>query len=262
MWMLFELAGYNLVFCSQCVTSSSCSGPNLLPFSTGKMTTNKGKETEKISLRSQTNIIKTNPATAKLITSGPSIQRPLYISSTSIINRPLSPISSALVTQPSYSRPRSPRPNFSPNFTSLNRYSPLQSPMGSIRPITPSTFKQIVSQASSSSQSPQVSQEPSEYKYKPIEDYIITIEPEYWAKNPNLNTYQLCESIFPKTHFYIPDNFNKSQQYYEAILIQTNSILMQNNHDPQYPTKIRYCKVRLLKVWTLAEWGQEPHQTK
>ncbi|KAG8634082.1 hypothetical protein MANES_17G011801v8 [Manihot esculenta] len=90
----------------------------------------------------------------------------------------------------------------------------------------------------------------------------MTIEPEYWAKNPNLNSYQICDSIFPKTHFYIPDNFGKSQQYYENILIQTNSIFIQNNYDPQYPNKIRYCKVRLLKVWTLAEWGQEPHQTK
>ncbi|KAG8635592.1 hypothetical protein MANES_16G050528v8 [Manihot esculenta] len=174
------------------------------------------------------------------------------------MQRPINPISSALVVQPSYPRPRSPRPN----FTSLNKFSPLQSPTRLIEPVTPSTFKQAVTGPSTSS--PITSQElaQSEYKYKPIEDYVLTIEPEYWAQNPNLNVYQFCESIFPKTHYYIPDNFHKSQQYYEAILINTNSILIHNNFDPKFPNKLRYCNVRILKIWKISDWGQEPHKTK
>ena len=77
----------------------------------------KGKETEKISLRSQTNIAKTNLTKLQLFTSGPSTtQRPIYTSSTSILNRPMSPISSALIIQPNSPRPRSPRPAFASNL--------------------------------------------------------------------------------------------------------------------------------------------------
>ncbi|KAG8635429.1 uncharacterized protein LOC122722121 [Manihot esculenta] len=237
--------------------------------------TDKGKEVEKISLRSKTNISKTNSTKLQLFTSGhSSIQsltsgqnitgqlaapRPLYTNTTSIINRPIGHISSALITQPNYPRPRSPRPY----FTSLNKFSPLQA-----EPIPPSTFKQIVTRPASpspiaSASSPYLSQVvQTQYTYKDAEDFVITIEPEYWAQNPNLNIYQLCESIFPKTHYYLPDNFQKSQSYYEALLVHTNSILIQNNYDPKNHTKLRYCKVRLLKVWTLIEWGQEPHRTK
>ncbi|KAG8661928.1 hypothetical protein MANES_01G049555v8 [Manihot esculenta] len=229
--------------------------------------TDKGKEAEKISLRSQSS--QTNLTKLQLFTPGHSsvqnitgqlsVPRPLYTNTTSIINRPIGHISSALITQPHYARPRSPRPH----FTSFNKFSPLQTV-----PITPSTFKQAVTNTSSprhtipTSPSSSSQTDLAQYKYKPIEDQIITIEPEYWTQNPHLNEYQLCETIFPKTHYYIPDNFQKSQIYYEAILTHTNSILIQNNFDPHNPTKLRYCKVRLLKVWTLTEWGQEPHKTK
>ena len=147
--------------------------------------TDKGKEAEKVSLRSQTSVTKTNLPNLQLFNSGQtSVHRPIYTSTSSIMHRPMSQMSSALITQPSYPRPRSPRPN----FVSLNRFSPLQTP---IKPITPSTFKQAVTGPSSSSPKPIISsdQSQSEYKYKSVEDYILTIEPEYWAQNPNLNVY-------------------------------------------------------------------------
>ncbi|KAG8646404.1 hypothetical protein MANES_09G001501v8, partial [Manihot esculenta] len=143
-------------------------------------------------------------------------------------------------------------------------FSPLQS-----TPIPPSTFKQAVtgptaSGPSSSNPLPTSSQEFSQtdYTYKPIDEYILTIEPEYWAQNPNISIYQLCSTIFPKSHFYIPDNFQKSQHFYEIILKNTCSIIIHNNYDPQIPNKLKYCKVRILKVWTLTDWGLEPHKMR
>ncbi|KAG8655635.1 hypothetical protein MANES_04G055388v8 [Manihot esculenta] len=234
---------------------------------------NKGKdpdETSKISLRQKTNETQrinvnlfsgqSSRPNVNASSSGLSprqntyLHKPMFTSSTSIINRPLSPMSSALITRPS-------SPQSSSQFTLLNKFSPLQPQ----KLITPSTFKQVVTGQSlsptySPTQSLQINQ--PEYSYKTIEDVILTIEPEYWSQNPNLNVYQLCESIFPKTHYYIPDNFAKNQSFYETILVQTNSILMYNNFDPHIKHKIRYCKVRIIRVLTISDWGQEPHKSK
>ncbi|KAG8655482.1 uncharacterized protein LOC110608268 isoform X2 [Manihot esculenta] len=210
--------------------------------------TDKGKEVEKrISLRSP--IIK--PCNISLLPSGQHSPRPIYTNTSSIITRPMNPISSALIST-----------NLRPSFASTNRFSPLLS-----APIPPSTFKQAVTGPtilSPSSSNPLPTQEPTqtEYSYKSIDEYILTIEPEYWAQNPNLNIYQLCSTIFPRNHYYIPDNFQKSQQFYETILINTCSIVIHNNYDPQNPNKLRYCKVRILKIWTLTDWGLEPHKMR
>ncbi|KAG8645720.1 hypothetical protein MANES_10G087151v8 [Manihot esculenta] len=37
---------------------------------------------------------------------------------------------------------------------------------------------------------------------------------------------------------------------------------MHNNFDPHIQNKIRYCKVRITKVLTISDWGQEPHKSK
>ncbi|KAG8650608.1 hypothetical protein MANES_07G055042v8 [Manihot esculenta] len=230
---------------------------------------NKEEEAPKISLRSKINM--TNTAYVDLfsgqsprpnIFSSSSRQsprpshRPIYTNTTSIMNRPLNPMSSALIIRPSSPQPKTP----SPQFTLLNKFTPLQPQ----ELITPSTFKQAVIGQSSSPNPLPTKPLPTqiEYSYKPIEDIILTIEPEYWTQNPNLNVYQICNTIFPKTHYYIPDNFSKNQSFYESILIKTNSIIMHNNFDPHVTNKIRYCKVRIIKVLTISDWGQEPHKNK
>jgi hypothetical protein len=174
-------------------------------------------------------------------------------------------------------RPLNPqRPIFIPDknqFPKLeNQFEPLANttPSPSTKTITApkETFKQALTNTSPSTSIKTPVPSPSkahyaptecEYQTKPISDEICVLEPEIYEQVSDLNPCQLAQYFLPSTHHYLPENFGKTQSYYENILVLTKSIYVQYVYDNIDHNKIRYCKVKLLQVLTLRDWGMKPH---
>lgn len=100
----------------------------------------------------------------------------------------------------------------------------------------------------------------SDFSYGPVINYVFTIEKPIMKKFPDMNPIAIVNDHLPKTHFYIPDNFNKSHAYYESILVHTKSAsFTYTKNKDEIPL---YCKVLLLRVLTLDDWGQAPGLAK
>jgi hypothetical protein len=173
-------------------------------------------------------------------------------------------------------RPLPMRPMFIPDkahFPKLeNPFEILNRPSSpSISTKSPETFKQALTNTPPSTTIKTPVPSPSkahyspsecEYHTKPSFEEICILEPEVFEQVPDINPCQLAQYYLPFTHHYIPENFGKNQSYYENILVLTKSIYLQYVYDSTDHNKIRYCKVKILQVLTLKEWGAKPHLTR
>ncbi|GAV91065.1 hypothetical protein CFOL_v3_34465, partial [Cephalotus follicularis] len=62
-------------------------------------------------------------------------------------------------------------------------------------------------------------------------------------------------------HYY-NNHSQKTQTFYEFILVDTYSIKINPKSDPKNPGLITHTSVFILKILTLSEWGQNPHYFK
>nr|GEX15388.1 hypothetical protein CTI12_AA514850 [Tanacetum cinerariifolium] len=149
-----------------------------------------------------------------------------------------------------YSSPYSPRPR--PTYSAL---ASLPSMSQSSTPYTRSPS--IPSSSSNITRSP--SDKP-EFQINPNKKIIKILEP-LEEKKLNQGFVSLIEYLYPRNaHFY--NNDWQTKEYYEMILRESQSIMVYQSHSKEFPKKIEYSKVKILKVLSLEEWGNKPHTNK
>ena len=81
------------------------------------------------------------------------------------------------------------------------------------------------------------------------------MEPEFWDRNPN----KVSLRIFPPEFHHQTVALKKTQQFYEFILVNSDSISIKHYKDA---SNITHSTVQILKVLTPASFGQNPNKTK
>lgn len=125
----------------------------------------------------------------------------------------------------------------SSNIMTQNRYTTIQ-------PITPSdlftkpTFE-------------------TQYKEKPEAHAIIPIERDWFQIDRKI----MYKNIFPKPFHYVPNDLRKTQKFYEFILVDTESIELSHTKNPT-TGEISFSKIKILKVLSIQDWGQELFKSK
>ncbi|XLU49654.1 hypothetical protein S245_044468, partial [Arachis hypogaea] len=71
----------------------------------------------------------------------------------------------------------------------------------------------------------------------------------------------LYKTIFPNTFHYIPINPQKTQKFYEFILVDTGSIELTHYRDSNTKQPV-YSKIKIMKILSLQEWELPPYQSK
>ncbi|GAV67207.1 hypothetical protein CFOL_v3_10715 [Cephalotus follicularis] len=107
-------------------------------------------------------------------------------------------------------------------------------------------------------------QNPDKTIYKhiknPCTEFLFFIEPEF-RKNCQTPTDIAKRVFYPDWHYY-NNHSQKTQTFYEFILVDTDSMKTNPKSDPKNPGLITHTSVFILKILTLAEWGQNPHYFK
>jgi len=84
------------------------------------------------------------------------------------------------------------------------------------------------------------------------------MEPEFWDDNLN----KVYSRIFPPGFHHQPIAFNKTQQFYEFILVDSDSISIKHYKDTKDTSNITHSIIQILKVLTPTSFGQNPNKSK
>lgn len=179
----------------------------------------------------------------------PSSPSPLPLKNT---YTPLLPSPQRLIPMQTLQRPKSPA---QPQLTSPSYKIALSTPPT----ITSSKLVDIPSSSSSKLYTSSSSPRPSTSKFlmmeKPIKTLISTIEPEIIMK-PTNDPWEIATNFLPRGFTFMTSHLKKTRQYFEFILVDSDSIEVTHNYSPNNPSEISYSKCRILKILTLTDWGQ------
>lgn len=80
---------------------------------------------------------------------------------------------------------------------------------------------------------------------------------------------ELIKIYFPKDdhsgtgyHFYIPDMIGKNPDYYENILLETNSVRIVHHYKNKSTLEISYSKLCIQKILSLKDWDKSPNASR
>nr|GFA09081.1 enzymatic polyprotein [Tanacetum cinerariifolium] len=107
---------------------------------------------------------------------------------------------------------------------------------------------------------PSTSVSPSHFKVEfhvnPTVQVIKILEPiEEQKLNQSFST--LLDHLFPKGENFCKNDF-QNRQYYEAILLDSQSVQIRHTYSKSKPEEIEYSKVKIIKVLSLEEWKNRP----
>ena len=98
----------------------------------------------------------------------------------------------------------------------------------------------------------------SQYVKKPKTLAIAFIEPKFnFEEVPKILPY-----IFPQGVNFNSNDPLKTRQFYEFILVDTDSVEITHNTDKNNPQRIAFSKCQILRVMTIADWNQKPFTCK
>lgn len=151
-------------------------------------------------------------------------------------------------------------PHFPPLPITQNRFSPL-TPQPRPRPPFSSIVKtpesKLIVQTSTSSP---ISSNTLPYSSNPSTKIIKILEP-LEVEKVKQSFLTLIDFLYPRGyHFYIDEY--KTREYYQAILIDSESAIIRHNFNKEDPHKIAYSQVKILKVLTLEDWNSKPYISK
>lgn len=110
-----------------------------------------------------------------------------------------------------------------------------------------------------SDKQPQTSKsQASPYLYKPFTDNLFLTA--YLSSDGIEDNHltNICKSAFPSGCHWFPDNPEKTQRFYEFILIDSNSITLLHRHKNDDKTQeIQYTKCQIKKVIQFKDWPQQ-----
>lgn len=106
---------------------------------------------------------------------------------------------------------------------------------------------------------PPLQDEPKRDLYvKKFEAQIQPLENEDEEKDVKTLTSQ----IFPKDFYYLPDHPYKTREFYEQILLETQSVIIDHYPNTKYPSQIGFSRIKIARVMTREEWRQHPFTNK
>jgi hypothetical protein len=170
-------------------------------------------------------------------------------------------------TNPSFT---SPSMNIVPTqnkFTVLGNFPPLPSKLATFAQTTSSSSKDHSSSKSDNISSPcpapiiPIFAQPSQvlHKYKSVQPKLFPIELEYRHMK---NAGELVTKVFPPGWDFMPEEKNKSQKFYEFILVDSGSFILSHTpskFDPEHK-RIVFSKCTIKNVLSPARWNYSPWQ--
>lgn len=87
---------------------------------------------------------------------------------------------------------------------------------------------------------------------------VIQMEPEFWDKSP----HKIPIKIFPEGFHFKPTALNKTRQFYEFILIDSDSVTIKHYKDKNDSSVITHSTIQILKVITPNQFGKNPNNLK
>ncbi|XLU63745.1 hypothetical protein S245_022954, partial [Arachis hypogaea] len=100
--------------------------------------------------------------------------------------------------------------------------------------------------------------QPSTYISKNKFSSVLLMEPEFWEKSP----FKVIPKVFPPGFHFRPTALNKTRQFYEFILVDSDSVSIKHYKDPKDATNITHSTIQILKVLTPNQFGKNPNNTK
>ncbi|QHO16490.1 uncharacterized protein DS421_10g304020 [Arachis hypogaea] len=90
------------------------------------------------------------------------------------------------------------------------------------------------------------SKQPTTYISKNKFSSVLLMEPEFWEKSP----FKVIPKVFPPGFHFRPTALNKTRQFYEFILVDSDSVSIKHYKDPKDATNITHSTIQILKVLT------------
>ncbi|XLU78877.1 hypothetical protein S245_002298, partial [Arachis hypogaea] len=100
--------------------------------------------------------------------------------------------------------------------------------------------------------------QPTTYISKNKFSSVLLMEPEFWEKSP----FKVIPKVFPSGFHFRPTALNKTRQFYEFILVDSDSVSIKHYKDPKDVTNITHSTIQILKVLTPNQFGKNPNNTK
>ena len=105
--------------------------------------------------------------------------------------------------------------------------------------------KQIASQTQPISQ-----KKPSIYHVKDSFLPTVQMEPEFWDSNPS----KVCSKVFPSGFLFKPNHINKTQRFYEFILVDSKSVEIKHHIDKSDSENITHSTIQILKLLSFKDF--------
>lgn len=96
------------------------------------------------------------------------------------------------------------------------------------------------------------------FKTRPNPIPIAYLESEFISDDIQIIT----QKLFPSNFQFIKDNLLKRREFYEFILVDSNSIEITHTPSKNNASKIAFSKLKILKVISLIEWNQSIYTEK
>ncbi|QHO34730.1 uncharacterized protein DS421_9g269440 [Arachis hypogaea] len=96
------------------------------------------------------------------------------------------------------------------------------------------------------------SKQPTTYISKNKFSSVLLMEPEFWEKSP----FKVIPKVFPPGFHFRPTALNKTRQFYEFILVDSDSVSIKHYKDPKDATNITHSTIQILKVLTPNQFEQ------
>ena len=98
-----------------------------------------------------------------------------------------------------------------------------------------------------------VSKDQTHYIEKNKFSSIVQLEPKYWDNNPN----KITTKIFPEGFHFRPLACNKTRQFYEFVLVYTDSVAIKHYRDLKDSSNFTHSTFQILKVLTPSQYGKK-----
>jgi hypothetical protein len=128
--------------------------------------------------------------------------------------------------------------------------------------VSPSQFNQRITASQKSSGSPLAYYSPpplerTNFITKEIALPIIPLESYYCPEGSSL--LQITSKIFPPGFWFLPKDLSKTREYYEFILVDSDSITLTHKREN---SSIKFSKFKINKVLSPSDWGMAPYTKK
>ncbi|QHO53323.1 uncharacterized protein DS421_2g46930 [Arachis hypogaea] len=87
------------------------------------------------------------------------------------------------------------------------------------------------------------SKQPTTYISKNKFSSVLLMEPEFWEKSP----FKVIPKVFPPGFHFRPTALNKTRQFYEFILVDSDSVSIKHYKDPKDASNITHSTIQILK---------------